>query len=80
MTARIDDEPSSRFEPEDIRGTGGPRSEHLVLHVVALAVAVCGVGILLSAVVDAIDGGPDVFATAGDRCACRPLAAWWPGD
>ncbi len=60
MTVEV--EKATRFRPEDIRGTGRARSEHLVLHVVGLAVAVCGIGILVGAAVDRIDGGPDVRA------------------
>ena len=78
MTAGVDDTRSSRFEPEDIRGTGAARSEHLVLHVVGLAVAVCGVGILVGAAVDAIDGGPDVVAMSivGVVATVVGLVAW----
>jgi trk system potassium uptake protein TrkH len=62
MTVEVASTRPKRLQPGTIRRSTTDRSEHLVLHIVGLSVAVCGLGILVGAVVDAIDGGPDVLA------------------
>ncbi|MEM7339695.1 MAG: TrkH family potassium uptake protein [Actinomycetota bacterium] len=55
-----------RSNPPSIRKVKKRRRQHLLFHIVGLALAMCGAGILTSAVVEMIDGGPDVvelFAT-----------------
>jgi len=78
MTVEIAQGRSKRLQPESIRRSSDDRAEHLVLHIVGLAVAVCGVGILVGAVVDAIDRGPDflpMFIT-GSVATVVGLALW----
>ena len=44
------------------------RYSSLVANVVGLTIAVVGAGIVVSGLVDAVDGGPDVFVLLADRC------------
>ncbi len=59
------------------RTRSGPRP-HLLLHVLGLAVAVCGTGIGVSAVVELINGGPHVAALGiiGAVAVVIGLTAW----
>lgn len=52
--------------------------QNLVLHVVGMVLAVCGVGIVLSGIVEAIDGGPDVveLLITGLAVAALGLLTW----
>lgn len=52
--------------------------EHLLIHIVGMAVAVCGVGILVAALVEAVSGGPHVVALTltGFVPLAVGIAAW----
>ena len=52
--------------------------EHLLLHVVGLAVAVCGLGILVGSAVEAFDGGPNVrpMLLTGFVATLAGLTSW----
>lgn len=67
------DRPLARFGEQRPRWT-----RNLVLHVVGLALAVCGAGIMFAAVVEAIDGGPDFVGllTSGAAIGGAGLLAW----
>ena len=64
------------------RRSEAPLSENLLGHVVGLVVAMCGVGICVGGIVDAIDGGPDttpmlitgIVATVAGSVAWRSTA------
>ncbi|MGF1598512.1 MAG: TrkH family potassium uptake protein [Acidimicrobiales bacterium] len=62
----------------DLRGPDPTRRQNLVLHVVGLSLAVAGVGQIVSAAVETIDGGPDVapLLTVGVVVSAAGFALW----
>lgn len=63
---------------EDLQHRGPQPRQNLIIHVVGLVLGVCGVGILISGVVEAIDGGPDFsrLALSGAFIGGLGLLAW----
>ena len=78
MTVEIEPIRPEPLQPVRALRSKGDRAEHLVLHIVGLSVAVCGIGILIGSAVDAIDGGPDVvpMLVTGTVATLVGLASW----
>jgi len=63
----------------NLRRNGATSSRRkLVIHIVGLSLAVCGSGMIVSGVVEAIDGGPDSVAllTTGTAVALTGIVGW----
>ncbi len=80
-TSNVLAEPTRRGV-SDLRRHRGEARQNLLLHIVGMSLAVCGAGIVVSSLVEAMDGGPDTIAmmVTGAVIGVIGLVCWFLTD